>query len=143
MKKENKIIALVIGIILLILMAWQFGWFTPKNNEPIAMPEGIVLFSAEGCPYCKIVGDFISENKVTEKIELSKLDVPYNGKTSAELIANANLLQQAAEKCGKDTREGVPIPFLYDGEESCFVGYVEIIDFLKEKAGIVEETEIK
>ena|SRR3989344_876373 len=137
MSKENIIIISIIAVILLALWGWQSGWFAKEQTESVIMPEGLVLFFGDGCPYCKVVEDFISENNLAEKVPFTNLEIAFRGKTSPKLKANSELLVQAALNCKMDVRGGVNIPFLYDGgNKSCLIGEPDIIKFFKDKAGI-------
>ena len=120
----------VIVIILVIILAgvgfwvWQSGVFVVKPVIPTPLPEGIVLFYGQGCSHCKIVDDFIAENKIIEKIKITQLEVWFNK-------SNAALLGQVAVDCKIDVSSGVGVPFLYDGNGKCYVGDVDAINFLK------------
>jgi len=59
----------------LLFFGAQNGFLTKIfSGSPIAevvMPEGIILFYGEGCPHCKVVDDFITENKIEDKVKFS------------------------------------------------------------------------
>lgn len=121
----DKIIIFIVSAVVLAGVGfgvWQSGMFKETPS-----PEGIILFYGEGCPHCKIVDDFIKDNKIEEKVKFSRLEVWYN-KANQKIIANT------AEKCGipGDT---VGVPFLYDGK-NCLIGSPDIINFFKNEAGI-------
>ena len=128
----DKAVILIISTIIVIgFLFWgsQTGFFSNVfSNKPVAVPEGILLFYGEGCPHCKIVDDFITENKIEEKVNFLRLEVWYNRD-------NQLILEKVAETCGikGDT---VGVPFLYDGSGRCIIGDVDAISFFKEKAGI-------
>ena len=124
-------------------MFWgaQTGFFAKLavNNSlppPTPLPAGIVLFYSPDCPHCQDVEKFIADNNIDEKVKYTKLEVPFNGKTSTPLVANAELAIQLAQKCKMDVSKGVGIPFLYDGEGKCYLGEVDIPNFFKAQAGI-------
>lgn len=126
-KSMNKgIIFIVLGIIILG-GAIVFFAKSPKIS-PTPLPEGIVLFYGEECPHCKDVEDFISVNKIDEKLKITKLEVWHNQ-------GNALLVTSLAISCGQNVEKGVPVPFLYNGK-NCLVGSPDIINFLKNEAGI-------
>ena len=130
---DKAIIFTIIGVVVLGLLFFgaQNGFLTKIfSGSPIAevvMPEGIILFYGEGCPHCKVVDDFITENKIEDKVKFSRLEVWYNRN-------NQLILEKAAETCGikGDT---VGVPFLYDGAGKCIIGDVDAINFFKNEAG--------
>lgn len=126
------VVAVIVGAI------YVTGGFNPKPvATPAPLPEGIVLFFAQDCPHCKIVEDFITANNIDQKVKYTKLEVPFNGKTSPELEANAALAIKQAQVCKMDTTNGISIPFLWDGSQSkCYLGQDDVINLFKQKAGI-------
>ncbi len=124
----------IIFIVLIIILAgvgfwvWQSGVFTKISVQPTPLPPGIVLFYGQGCPHCKDVDDFVSQNNITDKVKFTKLEVWYNKNNQA-------LLSQVAIKCGI-TANSVGVPFLYDGVGKCYIGEVDVINFFKNAAGI-------
>jgi hypothetical protein len=132
----DKAVIIIIGVVILAgigFWAFQSGVFTPAKASPL--PEGIVLFFGADCPHCKIVEDYISQNKIEEKVQFTKLEVPFGTKTSPELLSNAKLAIQMADSCKIDTSNGISIPFLYDGK-NCLVGQDDVIKFFKNAANI-------
>jgi hypothetical protein len=125
---DKVVIFIIIGVILLgaIFWVWQSGVFTPV--KPASLPEGIVLFYGDGCPHCKDVEDFILQNKIDEKIKITRMEVWHNK-------SNAALLGQIAKQCGI-IGNSVGVPFLYDGNNKCYLGEVDVPNFLKDKTGI-------
>jgi hypothetical protein len=124
----EKGLFITIGIIIVAIGAivgtvYFTGGFG-NNVQPTPAPQGIILFYGDGCPHCKNVDDFIAQNKIDEKIKITKLEVWHNQ-------ANAKLLTQKAEECKLDISNGIPIPFLYDGAGKCYIGEVDIPNFLK------------
>ena len=140
-KKMDKALVIIIVVVILAgagFWAWQSGFFTnnlPAPVEPVPIPEGIILFYGDGCPHCKDVEDFISQNKIEDKVKITRMEVWYNK-------SNAALLGQVAQKCGI-TSDSVGIPFLYDppsgeagGNGKCYIGEIDVPNFLKNAAGI-------
>lgn len=134
MDKTPVFIILVIIVAGIFFWAIQSGIFLPNTNN-VSIPEGTLLFFGDGCPHCKVVDEFVTENKIEEKIKLSKLEIPFALKTSPELQKNSLVLLQIAKKCNIDISNGVSIPFLY-GNEKCYVGQDDVINFFKNEAGI-------
>lgn len=126
-------IIIIVIIILAGFLFWGFqsGFFAKIFSgpiKPIAIPKGIILFYGEGCPHCKDVEDFISQNKIEDKVKITRLEVWYNK-------SNQELLAQVVQKCGI-TASSVGVPFLYDGNGKCYMGEVDVPNFLKAQAGI-------
>jgi len=122
---DKTIIAIIIVVILSGFLFWGFasGFFLQKGIEPILLPEGTVLFYGEDCPHCKVVEEFIAENDIRSKMNITDLEVWDNQ-------SNTLLLGQVAEKCNIDTSQGVGVPLLYDGQ-NCYMGDIDIINFFK------------
>jgi hypothetical protein len=126
-------------IIIVIILAGAFFWalesgFLPanftKNIGTDDVPSGIVLFYGEGCPHCKNVDDFVSKNKIEDKVKYTKMEVWQN-------TDNQKLLGEVAVKCGIDTNQ-IGVPLLYDGAGKCYSGDTDVINYLKNAAGIKE-----
>jgi len=137
---EKFIVYTVILIILAGFLFWGFqtGFFVQLFTgpvKPVAVPEGTLLFYGADCPHCKIVEDYIVKNNIDKIVKYTKLEVPFNSKTSAELEANAVLAIQLAKSCKLSTINGVGIPFLYDGK-NCILGQDDVINFFKNAANI-------
>jgi hypothetical protein len=138
---DKVIIFTIILIVLAGFLFWGFqsGFFANIISGPVKptpLPQGIVLFYGQGCPHCKDVEDFIAQNKIEDKVQITRLEVWYN-KNNAALLAEV-----ATQKCGI-TSSQVGVPFLYDppsgeagGNGKCYVGEVDIPNFLKNAAGI-------
>ncbi len=131
----EKGIFITVGIIVVVVGAILAGvYFTggsgPDNTYLTTDPntKGAILFYGEGCPHCKIVDDFILENNITEKVNFAHSEVWHNK-------SNAQLLGQKAQICGISA-DTVGIPFLFDGDNKCYVGDVDIINFFKNEANI-------
>lgn len=131
MERENIVIISVIAVIILLLWGWQSGFLAKiflGGQNPVTVPEGIILFYGEGCPHCKNVDDFIAQNGIKDKVKFENLEVWYNKDNQA-------IIGQVAQKCGVDSKQ-VGVPFLYDGISKCYVGDVDVINFFKNEAEI-------
>jgi glutaredoxin len=130
----DKIIVFTIIIIIFagfLFWAFQSGFFAKIFSGPVKptpLPTGIVLFYGQGCPHCKDVEDFISQNKIEDKVKITRLEVWYNKNNQATL-------GEVVQKCGISA-SSVGVPFLYDGNGKCYIGEVDIPNFLKVQAGI-------
>jgi hypothetical protein len=133
----DKVPIIIVGVIVIIgALFFAFVKFNTAPFGPTApLPEGIVLFFGQDCPHCQNVEKFIADNAISQKVQFSNLEIPFNGKTSPELETNANTLVSAAQSCKLNISNGVNIPFLWDGK-NCFVGEEPVINFFKDKAGI-------
>lgn len=128
MEKEDIVIISVITILMLLLGGWQTGFFAKIFSvKSIAIPEGIILFYGGECPHCKNVEDFISANKIEDKMKFTRLEVWYNKDNQA-------IIAQVAQKCGI-TSSQIGVPLLYDGK-NCFEGEIDAINFFKNAANI-------
>jgi hypothetical protein len=130
---DKTIIFTIVIIILVGFLFWGFqtGFFTNIFSgpaRPAAIPDGILLFYGQGCPHCKIVDDFITQNKVEDKVKVTKLEVWYDKN-------NQIILGEVVRKCGEKS-DTVGVPFLYDGKGKCYIGDQDTINFLKNEAGI-------
>lgn len=117
----NKNLLLIITAIVLVAGALFVVSYSSKTKIDVS---GIILFYGDGCPHCKIVDDFISQNKIEDKIKFTRLEV-FNNKD------NAKILTDKAAVCGLDTSQ-IGVPFLWDGQ-SCFAGDVDVIKFFQDK----------
>lgn len=129
---NKNFLSIIIAVILIVLvglliisfyngsLANIFSFFNNQKTDT----SGIVLFYGDGCPHCKIVDDFIAENKIEEKVKFSRLEI-FNNKD------NVGILLQKAQSCGMD-RNQIIVPFLWDGE-TCIVGDQNTIKFFQEK----------
>ena len=117
-------------VIAVLIIGGSMWWKTNQTNtttpEPI-IPTGIVLYFGDTCPHCKVVAQFIEDNKIKEKVNFQEKEV-YNNK------ANAKELSAVAKKCGLAT-DAIGVPFLWDGSK-CLEGQDQAINFFKDKAGI-------
>lgn len=118
-------IGLLIGII--VLDGANNKKYQVSINE-ILNSKNPLYFYETTCPNCKIVEEFMTQNKIEEKITLEKIEI-----SSA---VNSKKLVEVAKKCNIATAN-TGIPLLYaDGK--CYEGRVEVIKYLSEKAGVVE-----
>ncbi len=124
---NKNLLLIVIAVVLIVaggLLIFGFSSF----SKPKADITGIILFYGDGCPHCKIVDDFITENKIEDKIKFSRLEVWFNKNNQA-------IISKVAETCGIKG-DSVGVPFLYDGKGNCVVGDEPVINFFKNEANI-------
>lgn len=130
---DKTIVIIIILIILAGALFWSFqsGFFAGIFTGPVTatpMPAGIVLFYGAECPHCKDVEDFVAQNKIEDKIKITRLEVWHNK-------SNALLSATTAQSCNIDISKGVPVPLLWDGNK-CYVGVPDVETLLKNAAGI-------
>ena len=127
---DKTVLLIIIVVVLSGLLFWalQSGIFSAPAKKAASLPAGIVLFYGQGCPHCKDVDNFITQNKIEEKVKITRLEVWYNK-------SNQGILAEVAKKCGI-TADSVGVPFLYDGNGKCYIGEVDVPNFLKTQAGI-------
>ena len=140
MNKTATIAVILVVLAGFLFWGFQTGFFAgffPGPVGPSPLPSGIVLFFGQDCPHCIKVEAFIKDNNINSKVKITKLEIPFNNKTSSELVANSDLLVKTAQICKVDIRSGIAIPFLYDGNNKCYMGDIDVINFLSAQAGLV------
>jgi glutaredoxin len=120
---KKKLIALI-----LVILAVGVYYLASQKPVPIKVNDNeaqIILFYGDGCPHCKIVEQYIADNKIDSKVIIAYKEVYYN-KT------NQNLLEETAKKCPEiDTTQGIGVPFAYiKAENKCLLGDKPITDWL-------------
>ena len=127
---KNKIIYLIVAIIIVILVVGVVIYKTGGTNISSGDANSpIVLYYSLSCPHCKLVEDFLNQNKISDKVSFANKEVSQNQ-------ANAIELGDRAQKCNISTDQ-IGVPFLWDGTTSkCVIGDVDVIQFFKDKAGI-------
>lgn len=99
-----------------------------SSATPASDKQALIFFYGNTCPHCADVEEWMKENNIEEKVQLTKKEV-YGNK------ANALELSKAAESCGMDTAS-IGVPFLFTPEGKCLVGTPDIVNYLSEKAGL-------
>lgn len=114
MKKSLKITILIIA---LIIIASLTALLIKKQPAQI-------LFYSDSCSHCKIVAQYIKDNKVKEYLIFRELEVSLNP-------TNAQLMAKKAASCGLPT-DNLGVPFFFDGT-NCLIGDLDIINYLSSK----------
>lgn len=141
---KNTLITTLIVILataaLLALVIWGSSQKKGSQNQPVltnnnetnetsASSSGeLVFYYGNTCPHCKDVEDWMSSNKIEEKLKITKKEVYDNRNNASELVSTA-------QKCGLNT-SSIGVPFLYTQEGKCLIGTPDIINYLKEKANL-------
>jgi glutaredoxin len=101
----------------------------PASPSPASttVPGAIaILFYGDGCPHCEKMEQWLTENKVAEKVKFSNLEVWKDKENSKLLSEKAGICKIADDQVG--------VPFLFDTvNNKCFVGEVEVQNFFKSK----------
>lgn len=114
----------------------------PSNNNqiidktplPISQASDTpIFFYGNTCPHCADVEAWMEENKIEEKISITKKEVYDNRQ-------NAQELTKAAQSCNIPTNN-IGVPFLYTPEGECLIGTPDIINYLRIKAGLSAENQ--
>ena len=130
----DKIVIFIVSIVIFVgvlFWGWQSGFFAGIFSGPVKptpLPAGIVFFYGNTCPHCKDVEDYISANKIDQKVKFTSLEIFANQN-------NAALAYQVETSCKIDTSKGVEVPLVYDGTK-CYLGAPDAINFFKTQAGI-------
>lgn len=130
MQKQKILTGIILAIIIGLMgtIVFSDGLLSQKNknndeSEQVAS-SNIVIFSADNCPYCKEVADWIKQNDADQIIDLEIKSVSENRDHAKEL-------EQAAISCRINPKQ-VGVPLLYVNDQ-CFSGSMEIIEFLSQK----------
>ena len=126
------LVLVVIGLLSVIVLGSRNKKSEPEavqNTQEVSSTKIPIFFYGNTCPHCDDVEDWMEENKIEEKIKITKKEVYDNQQ-------NARELTQVAQKCGLQT-DSVGVPFLY-AEGKCLVGTPDIINYLSKKVGIIE-----
>ena len=122
---------ILFSILFLVCIILGVGfYFSLKGKSFSNYSSGnLIVFYGIGCPHCAKVKEFITENKIKEKIPLDEKEVYFNRQ-------NAKKLKEVAKICGFNENE-IGVPFLWDGEsQKCIVGDEPIINYFKEKLNL-------
>jgi glutaredoxin len=116
-------------ILLIIIVVFTFFKITSKPQEAVDdSPAKIILFWGEGCPHCKNVEQYLIDNKIDDKLTISRKEV-YSNKQ------NQILMSQKADRCPEIDQSagmGVPMAYFVD-EDKCYLGDTPIIEAIEKK----------
>lgn len=115
-------------LLLLVLPLFLAGCTktTDLENKVSLLDNKSILFYGDTCPHCKVLEQFMDDNKISEKMIIEKKEV-YQNKD------NASLMMEAVVRCGLP-QKNVGVPFLWT-ENKCFVGS-NATDYFKTKFNI-------
>jgi glutaredoxin len=124
---KNKIIPIAIFVAAILFVSF-FSFFRGKNEtsqtEDLGNTSQIIFFYGDGCPHCKIVEKYISDNDIGDKVAFQEKEIYKNKRNSAMLLEKAKV-------CGID-EASIGVPFLWDGEK-CYTGDKDLIKFFDNK----------
>jgi len=106
----------IVGVFALLAILFFFARGSVTN--------GITLFYGIGCPHCEKVEEYLTTNKVAEKVQYTKKEVYYNKRNAKEMASRA-------KTCGLPT-DTIGVPFLWTGS-GCLLGEPDIVDFFQKK----------
>ena len=127
---NKNLLSIIIAVVLIVLGSLLIIGWSSLSGPKVDITE-IILFYGDGCPHCKLVEDFISQNKVEEKIKFTRLRIPLNNEKDPELLSNIKVLLERAKACGINTTD-IGVPFLWDGK-TCLAGDPDVIKFFQDK----------
>jgi glutaredoxin len=104
---------------------------SPVSKTEVISDGSITFFYGNTCPHCADVEAWMKENRIEEKVTLTKKEVYDNMPNSIELT-------KVAEGCGLPT-DSIGVPFLY-AEGKCFVGSPDVIGYITKKAAMIESS---
>ncbi|MDD2758423.1 MAG: hypothetical protein PHD72_03585 [Patescibacteria group bacterium] len=112
---------IILGLVVLALAAVLIWAVAGRGGNT---GSKLLLYTREDCPHCKIVKQFITDNKIADKFNIEEKEVKYSVKNSNELMVKA-------ANCGLDLNN-VGVPMLYDNGV-CYTGDQDIINFFNSK----------
>jgi glutaredoxin len=118
----KKIIILVVIILILA------GLYKYISYQPIAQVTDdnadLIIYWGEGCSHCEKVKEYISTNKLDQKIKISLKEVYHNQE-------NLQSLEDTVKKCPEvDIQQGIGVPLAFDTKnQKCLSGDQPIIDW--------------
>lgn len=133
MKKQTLIIILAATAAVIVAIVLWGSRQSEKIPDQLASSQGgieqsdVVLYFGQECSHCKVVEKFIADNQIEKKIIFTKKEVWHNSANNTEML-------EKARECSLDTGK-VGVPFLF-ARGKCFIGEVEVKDFLKKEAGM-------
>lgn len=135
-REYKKIIAAtaVLLIILVAIMVMNGPAEDKKAEEVQAIAEAagnfksdMIYYYGDENVYCKNIEKFMKDNKIESIITFAKKEVWHDGSNDMEM-------KERAKQCGLKP-EKIGVPMIWSGGK-CYVGQVEVQNFLKKEAGL-------
>ncbi len=118
-------VALIAGLMSMVVIGSNKKEQSVSIDRMAELREGDpIYYYGTTCPYCKVVAEWLDENKIAEKVNFTKKEVWSNQ-------VNASELNRVAASCGLDTST-IGVPFLY-AEGECLIGAPDIIGYFENK----------
>ena len=121
----KKIILLVLIIIAAVFV---YGYFRNSSSSEVATVSAndpVILFYGRECPHCQIVEEFLTKNKVADKVKFSQAEVFHNK-------GNQTVFIDKEKACGVTDESQMGVPMLWaDGQ--CLVGEDMVIKYFQDK----------
>jgi len=98
-----------------------------QDNLTASLPDvgdKIAIFYSTSCPHCQKVSQYLSDNKIEEKLDVLKLKVDDENTDKA----NIDLWFQKVQECNLG-EESLGVPFMYH-QGKCVIGDQPIIDYI-------------
>ena len=121
--KEAKRVIIIFAIVMVVFMAVP-GWLYYHS------PRTLTFYYGNECPHCHNVLNWMSLHNATAATGMKLVEV-WDDKDNAATFAGV------VRKCGMD--QGV-VPVLVAENGACYVGEVEITDYLSQRLGIANAT---
>jgi hypothetical protein len=121
--KEAKRVIIIFAVVMVVFVA-VLGWMYHQR------PGSLTFYYGSSCPHCHNVLNWMSLHNATNATGMRILEV-WDNKDNAAVFTGV------VRKCGMDT--GV-VPVLVAEDGVCYVGEVEITDYLSQRLGITNTT---
>lgn len=119
-----KKFVLITGLITILLIA-GFAYFTSINKQKeTSLPANHEYFWLTTCSHCKNVADFMESWSGKDKLKIDKYEVASDRAKAQVLVERGNYCSLPKESLGS-------VPLLFTPEGKCFLGDVDIIEYLK------------
>jgi len=128
MNKAQKVV-IVFFIISIVVIAGLYIYYNHllKSKKVLEIKDNTLFYSLT-CPHCKIVEQFMEENNVTQRINITQLEVSQNSTNAQQLINLGKFCKIESNYIGA-------IPLFYSNG-SCYLGDTPIIEVLNKIGGL-------
>ncbi|VVB79282.1 Uncharacterised protein [uncultured archaeon] len=129
MKKSKKVVAVFFGLAFLVIIVLAIMAFLPKTPNPGNLPNSneLTFYYGITCPHCKLVEEWMANNNFTQKVNITQKEVYLNTTNAQELLSVGKFCKLSSKMIGA-------VPLVY-ANETCYLGDVDSINFLKTKLG--------
>lgn len=119
----KKLLTILVLIIAAVVAYWSL-FLRPSVKGTISDNSVVIIYWGIGCPHCEKVKEYVSNNKIDQKIGITYKEVYYDQKNKKEL-------EDIARQCQIDTSTGIGVPLaFFKSTSSCRIGDQPIIDGL-------------